>query len=50
MFIDVPVRVARSAARQGRARVPVAGVLAARKRLVSPSVAAGFDRVETIRE
>jgi predicted kinase len=51
VYLDVPLRVclARNAARSGRARVPVAGVLAARKRLVPPSAEEGFDRIDVVR-
>src|SRR4051794_7066178 len=39
VHLDVPLRVCldRNAAREGRARVPLVGVLATAKRLVSPS-------------
>lgn len=51
VYVDVPLDIclARNAARSGRARVPVAGVLAARKRLVPPAGEEGFDRVEMVR-
>lgn len=50
VYLDVPpdVCLARNAARPGRARVPLAGVLAARNRLVPPSAAEGFDRIEVV--
>ncbi|MGI5229888.1 hypothetical protein [Actinoallomurus sp. CA-142502] len=48
MYVDVPLPVCldRNAARTGRARVPLVGVLATAKRLVAPTVEEGFDRVE----
>lgn len=48
---DVPVQVclARNEQRQGRARVPLVGVLAARKRLVPPTREEGFDEVVVVR-
>ncbi|HEV7907371.1 MAG TPA: ATP-binding protein [Pseudonocardiaceae bacterium] len=51
VYLDVPLQVClgRNAARKGRARVPVVGVLAARKRLVAPSTDEGFDRVDIVR-
>lgn len=51
VFIDVPLEIclARNASREGRAHVPVAGVLATRKRLVPPTVAEGFDSVDVVR-
>ncbi|GLZ13030.1 hypothetical protein Acsp04_32650 [Actinomadura sp. NBRC 104425] len=51
VFVDVPPEVClqRNAARTGRARVPEAGMLHARKRLVPPAVNEGFDRVDVIR-
>ncbi|HZG92954.1 MAG TPA: hypothetical protein VEZ42_22310 [Pseudonocardia sp.] len=39
----------RNAGRDGRARVPLVGVLATAKRLVAPTTAEGFDRVDTVR-
>lgn len=50
VHVDAPVLVClrRNAAREGRARVPVVGVLATAKRLVAPSVGEGFDGVETV--
>ena len=38
------------AARRGRARLPVRGVLATRRRPVPPSVEEGFDRVDVVRD
>ena len=51
VFIDVPLHVCRqrNSGREGRARVPVAGVLATARRLVPPSTAEGFDRVDVVR-
>jgi predicted kinase len=51
VHLDVPLEVCleRNAGREGRARVPVVGVLATRKRLVPPSAGEGFDRVDTVR-
>ena len=50
VYVDVPFRtcLARNLARQGRAQVPVVGVLATRKRLVPPSPEEGFDRVDVV--
>jgi predicted kinase len=50
VHIDVPIHVClrRNAGREGRAQVPVVGVLATAKRLVLPSPAEGFDRVDTV--
>jgi predicted kinase len=49
VYLDVPLHIcaARNEARQGRARVPLVGVLAAFERLVPPSTEEGFDRVDT---
>lgn len=51
VFLDTPfpVCLARNAARAGRARVPVAGMLATRSRLVPPAAAEGFDQVDVVR-
>lgn len=51
VFVDVPLAVclARNAVRTGRAQVPLAGVLATRRRLVPPSAAEGFDQIEVVR-
>ncbi|MDP9418366.1 MAG: ATP-binding protein [Actinomycetota bacterium] len=50
VWIDVPWRVSleRNLARAGRARVPVPGFLATRKRLVPPTVDEGFASVERV--
>lgn len=50
VFVDVPLPlcVARNAARTGRAQVPLAGMLATRRRLVPPSTAEGFERVHVV--
>jgi predicted kinase len=50
VYLDVPLHVcvARNEARQGRARVPLVGVLAAFGRLVPPTGEEGFDRVDTL--
>ncbi|WP_200827364.1 ATP-binding protein [Thermomonospora echinospora] len=50
VYLDVPLHIclARNENRQGRARVPLVGVLAALKRLVPPSADEGFDRVDTV--
>jgi predicted kinase len=51
VWLDTPVELclARNDARTGRARVPPAGVLGTRTRLVPPTVAEGFDRVDVVR-
>ena len=51
VWLDVPLGtcLARNEARQGRARVPLVGVLATRKRLVAPTTGEGFDEVEVVR-
>jgi predicted kinase len=50
-FFDCAPRecVARNAARQGRARIPVDGIFAAAKRLARPTRAEGFDELYTVR-
>ena len=50
VWLDVPLAtcLARNDARQGRARVPLVGVLATRKRLVPPTRDEGFDEVEVV--
>lgn len=50
VYVDVPLQVCldRNAGREGRARVPVVGVLATRKRLVVPSTDEGLDRVDIV--
>jgi predicted kinase len=51
VWLDTPVEVclARNDARTGRARVPLPGVLGTRARLVPPTTAEGFDRVDVVR-
>ena len=51
VWLDVPFSTCleRNLAREGRAQVPVVGVLATRKRLVPPSPDEGFDAVEIVR-
>ncbi|WP_198679460.1 ATP-binding protein [Thermomonospora amylolytica] len=51
VHLDVPVEICltRNERRRGRARVPVVAIMAARGRLVPPSPAEGFDRVDTVR-
>ena len=50
VWLDTPAEVclARNDAREGRARVPLVGVLSTRARLVPPSTAEGFDRVDVV--
>lgn len=50
-FLDVPVReaIARNETREGRAKVPKVAIFTSAKRLVPPSLAEGFDELETIR-
>ncbi len=50
VWVDTPLPtcLARNDAREGRARVPLVGVHATRARLVPPSTAEGFDRVDTV--
>jgi predicted kinase len=50
VFLDVPVDTcrARNDRRQGRARVPLVGLYAAAGRLVAPSTAEGFERVDVV--
>jgi predicted kinase len=50
VWLDTPwdTAVARNDRREGRARVPLVGLLATRTRLVPPSAAEGFDRVEVV--
>jgi hypothetical protein len=49
--VDTPVEVCieRNEAREGRARVPLQGLLGTRARLVPPSRDEGFDRVDVVR-
>jgi predicted kinase len=51
VWVDTPLEVclARNDAREGRVRVPLAGVFATRARFVSPTTAEGFDRVDVVR-
>ena len=51
VWLDTPLPtcLARNDAREGRARVPLVGVLAARARFAPPTVAEGFDRVDVVR-
>lgn len=46
---DLPVLLARNAAREGRARVPDVGLYATLKRLVRPTLAEGFDDLFAVR-
>lgn len=50
VYVDAPLEdcLARNAARPGRASVPVAGILATRRRLVPPTREEGFDGVDTV--
>jgi predicted kinase len=52
VWLDVPLATClrRNAAREGRARVPLVGVLATAKRLRPPSLDEGFTRVEVVRD
>ena len=51
VWLDVELRTCleRNLAREGRARVPIHGVLATRKRLVPPTTDEGFARVDVVR-
>ena len=51
VWLDVPLATCleRNAAREGRAQVPLVGVLATRRRLVPPSPDEGFTRVDVVR-
>ena len=51
VWLDTPLQtcLARNEAREGRARVPLVGLYAARARFVPPSAAEGFDRVDAVR-
>ena len=51
VWLDVPLAecLTRNDAREGRARVPVQGVLATRKRLEPPTLEEGFVRVDVLR-
>ena len=50
VWLDTPVPVcaARNDAREGRARVPPAGLYGTAARLVPPATAEGFDRVDVV--
>jgi predicted kinase len=50
-FFDCPVRdcLARNRRREGRERIPEAGILASAKRLVRPSLDEGFDELYAVR-
>lgn len=49
-FFEVPVReaIARNEQREGRAKVPKVAILTSAKRLVPPSLAEGFDELQTV--
>jgi predicted kinase len=51
VWIDTPLDICleRNEAREGRARVPLVGVLATRSRLIPPTTGEGFDRVDVVR-
>ncbi len=51
VWLDVPVETClrRNDAREGRARVPVQGLLSTRRALIPPATAEGFDRIDIIR-
>ena len=51
VWVDTPLDTCleRNAGREGRARVPLVGVLATRGRFVPPTPAEGFDRVDIVR-
>ena len=51
VWLDVPFQICldRNLAREGRARVPVAGLLRTRRLLVPPSLDEGFVRVNVVR-
>jgi N-acetylglucosamine malate deacetylase 2 len=46
---DVRASIARNGRREGKARVPVVGILATAKRLVPPALDEGFDRLVEVR-
>ena len=50
VWLDTPLPVCleRNQARQGRARVPLVGMLSTHRRLVPPDPAEGFDRVDVV--
>ena len=51
IWLDTPAALCleRNERREGRARIPLVGVLATRSRLVPPTLAEGFHRVDVIR-
>ena len=51
VWLDLPVETCleRNLAREGRARVPLVGVLATARRLEPPSLAEGFDELQVVR-
>jgi predicted kinase len=51
VWVDTPpgLCLERNEAREGRARVPLVGVMATRARLVPPTTHEGFDRVDVVR-
>jgi predicted kinase len=51
VWVDTPLDTCleRNDAREGRARVPLVGVLATHRRLVPPDVTEGFQRVDVVR-
>jgi predicted kinase len=50
VWVDTPLEACleRNDAREGRARVPLVGVFATARRLVPPTTAEGFDRVDVV--
>ena len=50
VWVDTPLEMCleRNEAREGRSRVPLVGVLATAGRLVPPTTAEGFDRVDVV--
>ncbi|MGY1692555.1 AAA family ATPase [Geodermatophilus sp. SYSU D01105] len=52
VWVDTPVPtcVARNDGREGRARVPLAGLYGTAARFAPPTVAEGFDRVDVVRQ
>lgn len=50
VWVDTPLPVCleRNQAREGRARVPLVGMLSTRRRLVPPDPGEGFDRVDVV--
>lgn len=51
IWLDVPLEtcLSRNAAREGRTRVPVQGVLATSRALTPPTAEEGFDRIDVVR-